>query len=213
MTTQPTNTLTETPAGYMRKANGDLTPTENVRESDILRDAVVYGLAAEAKIISADLLAFKSRALSDIADLISMSAEKYGVSIGGRQGNIQLHTYDGRYRLERVQSKIITFTEELEAAKALVEKCIIKWSDGARSELKALVMRAFKPNTKGELRTSAVVDLMRLEIDDEDWQTAMQALKDCLNTNGVTTYIRLYERIGMTDKYKLINLDLAGVAV
>lgn len=206
-----TTTLPDVPAGYMRKANGDLTPTENVRESDILRDAVVLELAMAAKAISADLAQFKARALADIADLIRVSAEKYGAQIGGKQGNIQLHTFDGRYRLERVQSKIITFTEELEAAKALVEKCILKWTDGARSELKALVMRAFKPNSKGELRTSAVVDLMRLEIEDEDWHSAMRALKDSLNTSGVTTYIRVYERVGMTNQYKLINLDLAGV--
>lgn len=208
MSTQPI----EIPAGYMRKANGDLTPTENVREADILRDSIVCELALAAKAISGDLKTFKTQCLNDIADLVRISAEKYGVGIGGKLGNVQLNSYDGRYRVERVQAKVISFTEELEAAKALVEQCILKWSDGADSRLRTIVMRAFKPNTKGELKTAAVVDLLKLEINDADWKMAMTALKDSLQTNGITTYVRIYERIGLTDKYQLINLDIAGVA-
>ena len=202
----------EVPAGYMKNALGHLVPTELVRESDLLRDELARDLAAEAMELSEKLQAFKRKALGDIEALIALSAEKYGIKIGGKGGNAQLYSYDGKYRIERVNAKVIVFTEELEAAKALVEKCIIKWSDGARSELKAIVMQAFKPNTKGELRTSAVIELLRLEIDDEDWKQAMQALKDCLQANGTTTYVRVYKRIGTSEKYQLISLDLAGVA-
>ena len=202
----------EVPAGYMKNALGHLVPTELVRESDLLRDELVRDLAVEAMELSEKLQAFKRKALGDIEALIALSAEKYGIKIGGKGGNVQLYSYDGKYRIERVNAKVIVFTEELEAAKALVEKCIIKWSDGARSELKAIVMQAFKPNTNGELRTSAVIELLRLEIDDEGWKQAMQALKDCLQANGTTTYVRVYKRIGMSEKYQLISLDLAGVA-
>lgn len=202
----------EVPAGYMKNALGHLVPTELVRESDLLRDELARDLAVEAMELSEKLQAFKRKALGDIEALIALSAEKYGIKIGGKGGNAQLYSYDGKYRIERVNAKVIVFTEELEAAKALVEKCIIKWSDGARSELKAIVMQAFKPNTKGELRTSAVIELLRLEIDDEDWKQAMQALKDCLQANGTTTYVRVYKRIGTSEKYQLISLDLAGVA-
>ena len=203
----------EVPAGYMKNGLGHLVPTELVRESDLMRDELVRDLAVEAMDLSKKLQAFKRKALGDIEALIALSAEKYGIKIGGKGGNVQLYSYDGKYRIERVNAKVIVFTEELEAAKALVEKCIIKWSDGARSELKAIVMQAFKPNTKGELRTSAVIELLRLEIDDEDWKLGMQALKDCLQSNGTTTYVRVYKRIGTSEKYQLISLDLAGVAV
>jgi hypothetical protein len=210
--TQDTQTP-DVPAGYMRNAAGYLIPTEQVRESDLLRDETVRNLVIQAIGINKTLRSYKEAAINDIADLIAISAERYGAKIGGKAGNVQLHTYDGKYRIERVMAKLISFTEELQAAKALVEQCIIRWSDGARSELKALVMRAFKPNSKGELRTSAVLDLLRLEIDDDDWQNAMRALKDSIQVNGSTTYIRAYERIGMTDHYRLIALDLAGVMV
>lgn len=199
------------PAGYMQNAVGHLVPTESVRESDILRDDLVRELAGRALTLSRDLSAFKISAMADISALISLSAERYGITIGGKQGNVQLHTYDGKYRIDRVMAKNIAFTQELEAAKAAVEQCIIKWSEGARNELKAIVMRAFKPNTRGELTTSAVLGLLRLEIDDADWQNAMRALRDSILVNGSTTYIRVYERVGMTDQYRHIPLDLSGV--
>lgn len=201
------------PAGYMQNAQGHLVPTEQVREIDMQRDELVRELALRALALHRELASFKRAAMADIAALVSLSAERYHIKLGGQQGNVQLYTYDGKYRIDRVLAKNIAFTEELQAAKALVEQCILKWSAGASSELKALVMRAFKPNTKGELTTSAVLGLLRLDIEDEDWQNAMRALKDSIQVNGSTTYIRLYERMGMTDQYRHIPLDLSGVQV
>ena len=49
------------------------------------------------------------------------------------------------------------------------------------------------------------------EIEDSQWKLAMEAIRDSIQTNGTTTYIRLYERVGETDQYKAIPLDLASV--
>jgi hypothetical protein len=202
-----------TPNGYMKNAQGHLVPVEQVRPSDLMRDTLVNELVARAGGLNQQLTDFKRQALQDVDAYVSLVGEKYGVQLGGKQGNVSLLSYDGRYKIERIHAKNIGFTAELQAAKALIEQCIMRWSADARSELKALIMQAFRPNSKGELRTSALLGLLRLEIEDEDWLRAMQALKDSIQVNGCTTYIRLYERIGMTDQYKLIPLDIAGVAV
>ncbi|MGO2235559.1 MAG: DUF3164 family protein [Marinomonas sp.] len=52
---------------------------------------------------------------------------------------------------------------------------------------------------------------MRMEIDDEEWNRAMNALKDALKSNGTAVYIRVYERIENTDQYKPISLDIAAL--
>ena len=202
----------EVPAGYMKNALGHLVPTELVRESDLLRDELVRDLAVEAMELSEKLQAFKRKALGDIEALIALSAEKYGIKIGGKGGNAQLYSYDGKYRIERVNAKVITFGEEIHAAKALVDKCLGKWGEGARNEYKAVAMRAFRPNADGDLRTSAVLDLLRLEFDDEDWNNAMCAVKDALQVSGTTTYVRVYVRVGLSETYRLVNLSIAGVA-
>lgn len=204
-------TQDQIPAGYMQNALGHLVPIEQVRESDRLRDESVIKLAFWALKLEKELIALKMMMSQEIADLISISAEQYQVKLGGKEGNVQLHSFDGRYRVERVRAKNISFTEELQAAKQLIDDCITEWADGANGNLLALVNRAFKPNANGEMKTAAVLDLLRLDIEDDKWKRAMEALKDSIQTTGATTYIRVYERVEGSDKYRHINLNIAAV--
>ena len=198
----------EIPAGFVKNAAGHLVPEHQVRDQDKLRDNVARDLAAQAVAISDSMTAFKAKALSDIEDLISISLERYGVKLGGKKGNVSITTYDGEFKIERALANRLSFTEEILAAKELIYACIRKWSAGADRHLMALVDRAFT-GRNGEIRTNDVLDLMRLEIDDEDWKTAMEALRDSIQVNGKAVYIRVYRRIG-DDRYEQINLNLAG---
>ncbi len=202
---------TTIPAGYLRNASGHLVPEEQVRDHDKLRDRVAKDLAAEAEELSARLAAFKARALGDIGDLVSISAERYGVNLGGNKGNVTLASFDGQYKVTRTYAERITFTEELEAAKVLINSCIMRWSEGANANIRVLVDRAFRTNSKGQIKTAAVLELLRLEIKDEDWLRAMQALKDSIQTAGTAVYVRVYQRIGQSDQYRPVPLDLAAV--
>ncbi len=161
--------------------------------------------------ISEALAAFKAKALGDIADLIAISAEKYQVKLGGKKGNVSIVTYDGRFKIERAMAERITFTEEILAAKELIDQCIRKWSEGADQHLRILVDRAFRANRQGQIKTGDVLSLLRVEIDDPDWQRAMEALKDSIQVNGTAVYIRVYQRVGNTDRYDPINLNIAAV--
>lgn len=199
------------PAGYLLNASGHLVPEDQVRDHDKLRDDVARSLAAEAEEISKRLAAFKARALNDIADLVTISADRYGVKLGGNKGNVTASSYDGQYKVTRTYAERIMFTEELEAAKALINECIIRWSEGANVNIRALVDRAFRTDSKGHIKTTAVLELLRLEIDDEGWQRGMQALKDSIQTAGTAVYIRVYRRVGQTDQYESVPLDIASI--
>lgn len=199
------------PAGYMRNALGHLVPENQVREHDRLRDSVVRELAEDACQINGRLNEFKRRALSDIADLISVSAERYGVTLGGEKGNVSVTTYDGTYKVTRSVAERLAFTEELEAAKALINDCIERWSRGSNANIRALVDRAFKTNGKGQLKTTAILDLLRLDIEDDEWRRAMEALKDSIQSTGTAVYVRVYKRMPDTDEYLPVPLDLAAV--
>ena len=200
--------IQQIPDGFVKNATGHLVPEHQVREQDKLRDNVARDLAAQAVAISDSMTAFKAKALADIEDLISISLERYGVKLGGKKGNVSITTYDGEFKIERALANRLSFTEEILAAKELIYACIRKWSAGADRHLMALVDRAFT-GRNGEIRTNDVLDLMRLEIDDEDWKTAMEALRDSIQVNGKAVYIRVYRRIG-DDRYEQINLNLAG---
>ncbi|MBS9435607.1 DUF3164 family protein, partial [Photorhabdus hainanensis] len=63
----------------------------------------------------------------------------------------------------------------------------------------------------GDINTGRVLGLRRLDIDDERWNKAMIAIGEALQVIGSKSYIRIYERVGDTDQYKPIPLDIAGV--
>jgi hypothetical protein len=201
----------EVPAGFWRNTLGHLVPEEKVREQDKLRDQVARDLSAEAIALNEALTKFKAKALGDIADLLSISAERFGVTMGGVKGNVSVVSYDGQFKVVRSYADRITFTEEMEVAKHLVLECVNTWSAGAHNNLKAVITRVFTPGRNGQIRTAGVLDLLRLEIDDDRWKTAMQAVKDSILAGSTAVYVRFYERIEGTDQYKPYPLDLAAV--
>ncbi|TGG92510.1 DUF3164 family protein [Natronospirillum operosum] len=205
------HTHDQIPAGYLMNASGHLVPESQVREQDKLRDQIARDLVEEALKLNSRLGEFKRRALDEIADLVSISAERYDVKMGGRKGNVSIATYNGEYMVKRSYAELIGFTEELETAKELVNQCIMRWSEGANDNIRALVDRAFRTDARGQMKTTAILELLRLEIDDDEWQRAMEALKDSIQSQGTAVYVRIYRRDSKTNKYLPVPLDLAAV--
>lgn len=201
------------PAGYARNARGHLVPLDQVREADKLRDDVVRGLFALAEDCSERLSQLRTKALADMDDLQRIAGDRYGVQMGGEKGNLTLSTYDGELKVERIVADRVAFTEEIHAAKALLDNCMERWGEGAKdmNRLRLLVNAAFKTNRAGQLRTADVLDLLRIEMDDAEWKEAMRAIKDSIQAVGTTTYVRFFKREGDTKKYVPLVLDLAGV--
>jgi hypothetical protein len=201
---------TPVPAGYVRNARGDFVPESRVREQDKLRDQVARDLSTEAIALNAAMKRFKEKALSDIADLVSIASERYGVQLGGKKGNVSVITFDGEFKVVRSFADRITFTEEMLAAKALVLECVQSWTDGANDHLVSVVQHYLSPGRNGQIRTADVLEMLRWEIDDDNWKQAMQAVKDSILICGTAVYVRVYQR-DSNDQYQQITLDLAAV--
>ena len=213
-TTPPTNTAHDddnVPAGYMRTPTGDLPPVEMVSELDTMRDAVVQELISDAKGMAAMLARFKSKTFTDIHAFAAASAAKYGTTWGGKKGNITLTSFDGRYQVRLASSDNIAFDERLQVAKTLVDECINEWAESSRPEIKVIVQQAFNTDKEGQVNVGRILALQRLDIKDERWQRAMQAIRDGVTVTGSKLYVRFYERIKGTDEYQAISLDIAAV--
>lgn len=203
---------TETmPAGYVKDARGRLVPQSMVKPIDQLRDQTIVSLVERAKHLQGQLAEFKARAFTDIAAFIETSNEQYGVRVGGSKGNISLITFDGRFRIVRQIAEHIQFSEQLQAAKELIDECIRTWTEGSDDKVKALINEAFQVDREGNVNTGRVLGLRRLAIDDAHWNTAMRAIVDSIRVTGSKPYIRLYERVGDSEEYTAISLDLAVV--
>lgn len=201
----------EIPAGYKRDAQGRLWQEGNIKPIDLARDTLVIELVEKAKAEREQLIKFKAEMFGDIEAFVEMSAEEYGVSLGGKKGNVTLLSFDGRYKVVRAIQESLSFDERLQAAKALIDECLRDWSQGARPELLTLVNDAFRVDQKGEIRTARVLALRRMDIEDSRWLQAMQAIADACQVIGSKAYVRFYERVGDSDQYKAISLDIAGV--
>ncbi len=199
------------PDGYMQDAKGALWPIETIREIDRTRDELVHEIVAKARAQSEQLAQFKAAVFGDIEAFIQLSGEKYGVAMGGKKGNVSLLSFDGRYKVQRAVSESLAFDERLQIAKELVNECIHLWSEGSRSEIRALINDAFQVDKEGRVNTARILSLRRLEISDEKWQLAMRAIGESIQVAGSKTYFRVYERVGDTAQYQPISLDIAGV--
>lgn len=199
------------PTGYWVDAKGVLTPEGLVKEIDKTRDTLVGDLIARALRVNQALTEFKLSGFADIAAFLDLSAEQYNVSLGGKKGNVTLYSYDGRYKIQRAMQDRIAFDERIQAAKCLIDACLSDWTEGARPEIHAIINRAFSTEKEGEINTGSVLALRRLDIHDARWQQAMEAIGEAVQVVGSRSYIRVYERIGDSDQYRPISLDIAGV--
>lgn len=196
---------------YWRDAKGNLTPAELVKEIDKARDALVHEWVERGRDLSKAISHFKEGIFGDVQAFIELSAEKYGAKVGGNKGNVTLFSYDGKYKIQRAINESLQFDERIQAAKVLIDECLNEWSEGSRPELKALIERAFNVDKEGNLNTSRILGLRRVEIQDNRWQNAMQAISESVQVVSSKAYVRLYERVGETDQYVTIALDVAGV--
>ena len=196
---------------YWRDAKGNLTPAELVKDIDKARDALVHEWVERGRDLSKAISHFKEGIFGDVQAFIELSAEKYGAKVGGNKGNVTLFSYDGKYKIQRAINESLQFDERIQAAKVSIDECLNEWSEGSRPELKALIERAFNVDKEGNLNTSRILGLRRVEIQDSRWQNAMQAISESVQVVSSKAYVRLYERVGETDQYVPIALDVAGV--
>ncbi|MHA3079527.1 DUF3164 family protein [Acinetobacter sp. ANC 5502] len=204
------NVSVKIPDGFKQDAKGRLIPESQIKPIDIERSDLVAGLIAKAKEQQQQLSDFKAQAFADIAAFVQLSAEQYEVNLGGAKGNLTLFSFDGKYKVVRQCQDSIRFDERLQAAKALIDECIQSWSADSNDNLKALINDAFQVDKEGEISTGRVLGLRRLNIHDEKWQQAMQAISDSIIMTDSKNYVRFYER-DEDGKYQPISLDFANI--
>ncbi|WP_323034552.1 DUF3164 family protein [Pararhodobacter sp.] len=196
---------------YMRDAKGAFTPLENVRAQDLLRDEMVREIVAESRELHAALASFKERSLSRIIAYQDLLSQHYGAKSGGPKGNVSYSTYDGTEKVAIKIGYMIEYGPELQVAKEIVDECMRRWGAESNANLRAIVNRAFQVDQQGKISQANLYSLLSLEIDDPDWNRAMQAIRDSIRVIGTKRYLELRERVSPEDEGVAILLNLAKV--
>ena len=195
---------------YLRDAKGALVPTELVKAQHKLEDETVRKVFGYAETLSAQITRFRGHTFDDVDGLISLLAQEYSDHRGGTKGNITLTSFDGTRRVQVQVAETIAFGPELQIARNLVDECLQDWSSDARPEIRAVVQQAFDTDKEGQVSRTRLVGLLRLDIVDPRWVSAMAALRDSMRVDGTKRYVRFYRRAKATDKWEAVSIDMAS---
>ncbi|MBI1262976.1 MAG: DUF3164 family protein [Rhizobiales bacterium] len=197
------------PEGYMRDGRGALMPIERVKPIDKARDELVREYFEKAVALSELMKAFKREAFADIEAFVALSAERYDVQLGGKKGNVTLLSFDGRFKITRSVQPITRIDEGIQAAKALIDECILEWSKESDASLVQLVNQAFQVDREGNFSVGRLMTLRKSNIDEPKWTRAMEAIADSITEYSTASYVRFHVRIGDTDQWRAVPLDIA----
>lgn len=195
---------------YRRDAKGALVPTAAIKPADLLMDELVRMVMTEATELSAAITAFKVRTFERVGSLQALLAQQYGAKIGGAKGNVSLTTFDGCERILVQVSDQIEFGPEMQSAKALIDECLNEWAATGGVELRALVNRVFQVDQQGKINRAEVFMLLRVEIDDQRWQRAMEAIRESIRVIGSRTYVRFQRRETGDAAWRGVPIDIAS---
>ncbi len=194
---------------YMRDPKGSLVPIEAVRTQDILQDELVSKIVGYAEPLQAEIARFREHCFDDIDAFVDMLAQQYGAKRGGTKGNITVTTYDGLLKVTVAVAELITYGPELQVAKDLIDECVREWSQGGRVEIRALIDRVFNVGKGGIVDRGALIQLTRIEIEDERWAQAMKAIRESFKPMGTKRYVQIHRRTRPDARWEHVSIDMA----
>ncbi|MFI0477426.1 DUF3164 family protein [Paracoccus jiaweipingae] len=205
----PDGRVTVNGRDYMSDAKGALVPVELIKPQYLLEDETVRKIVGFGLALSAQIARFKAHTFTDLGEFDALLAQEYDLRKGGAKGNRTYQSHDGLMKVEVRIADLIDFGPELQIAKGLVDECLNEWSADARPEIRAIVTRAFNTDKEGQINRGEIFMLLRLQIEDARWQSAMDAVRDAMRTVGSKTYVRLSMREAQDAPWQPITIDLA----
>lgn len=201
---------TPIPDGYRLNDKGHLIPLDKIKEIDKLRDETVINLVGQALSLQSQMRAVKEQFFAEFHNFVELSAQEYDTVIGGKKGNISLMSFDGKYKVQIAIQDNLVFDERLQVAKSLIDECLRDWTKDSNDNIKAIIDNAFAVDKEGKINIRRVLSLRSLNIVDDKWQKAMQAISDATQVISSKEYMRFYER-DEYGKYQQISLDFANL--
>lgn len=199
------------PDGYIEDAKGRLVPETLVKPLDKLRHDTALEMMDIVQETHDHLRRVKRQLFELMEAYVETAMEEYGADPKSGKGHVAIATLDGRVKVERSPYKGFMLTEELKAAKALIDEYLAEQTADIGPELKAIVEDIFEVGETGRPNVKEVMRLRRYNIGDPRWQKAMLAINDALKVVYSNEYIRAYRRNEDTGKFDNVTLQFSAV--
>lgn len=182
-------------------------PEKYIKDQDKSRDALVSKLIGKARQLHVVINNAKRMMESEIAAYLQDSALREGEEwVGGTT----LYNFSMDEAIVIKIAKKWTFDERLQVAKQKIDKCIASWGQGSDERIVALVNRAFKVDSKGEVDAQQIIGLRQFNFTDPLWREAMDLISDSQKVQSTKTYF-YFQEAGPDGKLKSIVLDFAAL--
>lgn len=195
---------------FMRDGRGNLIGIGQIKTQRLLEDEMVRKIMRYALDLSAQIARFKGHTFEDVAAFQSLLEQQYGAKAGGAKGNCTFSTFDDVQRVEVKIADQIAFGPELQAAKRLVDECLVEWGADSHEAIRSLVNRVFSVEKEGQINRGELFSLLAMDITDERWQRAMEAIRDSIRVIGTKTYLRFRIRPDANANWSTVTIDLAA---
>lgn len=176
---------------YWIDAEGLLVPQKHVSEELQRRDEVAEKVVNMAIDLQEEIIKTKAAMQELISAYLEEVADRYDESW---QGNAIITSFSGDKQVIVKQHKLMEFDETLQVAKTKIDKCIMEWAKGSRTEIIALVNQAFQVDRKGNLDVRALLKLPSLDIDDSTWREAMDIIQNAVQVRATKEYLNFRVR-------------------
>lgn len=192
---------------YWLDGEGLKVPVEYVSEEDQQRDKFVDDLIDDAMRLQGLIGSYKAKMQKKVEAYLDEVAGNYGENWAG---NARIRNFSQDAEVEVRQAKLLAFDETLAIAKKKIDNCISKWAQGSRTEIIALVNQAFRVNQKQQIDVKEIMKLLTLDIQDEEWQEAMEIIKKSITVESTKQYL-IFRRRDETGKMQTITLNYSAL--
>jgi hypothetical protein len=195
---------------FLMGPRGSLIATKHIAPAALMEDQIVKNLIERAREISHLLVKFRADAFDEVDTYMAILAEKFGAQ-PRKSSNTQLTDFSEHFRVEVSTGTFLSLGPELQAAKSLVDECLGRWSENADDNLRTIVNDAFDVGSEGRVKVDRILALRRVQIHDDTWKRAMEAITEAVRITRSKRYVRFHYRENIDAKWQQIPLDLARV--
>lgn len=194
---------------YMTDAKGALMPVELIKPQHKLEDETVRKIMGFALALSGQVARFKGHTFADLGSFDAILEQEYGATKGGPKGNRTYQSFDGLMKVEVRVNDLMDFGPELQIGKTLLDECLRDWASESRPEIRALITKTFNTDKEGQVNRALLFTLLSLEVEDERWNRAMEAIRAAVRIVGSKTYYRILQRSSIDAPFEVVTIDLA----
>ncbi|HFQ80974.1 MAG TPA: DUF3164 family protein [Desulfobacterales bacterium] len=197
-------------SGSWIAADGSRVPAKYVPRHEKDRERVVNKLFKAAELEHQRLVKLKELIGREIMAYVERRITEYNIQ-PNKEGNYSLPNFAGDRRVELKIGKFIEFDDRLQYAKAKIDNCLERWSEGADSRLRVVVFDAFKVDKKGRVDVKRILGLRKLEIKDKVWTEAMELISKAVTVVATKQYFSFRFRETAAADWQTLKLDLSAI--